>query len=202
MAGDHGPVHFLHSIFGVSQFVGKFAIVGEDHQAGAVLVEPTNGINALGDSRDQVNHLRPAAGVGTGRNISARFIDKQVHQLFALNALAINFNAVFQGNLGTQFFDGGVIHGDAALQDQFFARPARAKPGSRKDLLQPLRPRGCAGRFGSEWLLGTCTSGKLGAWCTTRPRSSGVTSRLSTAGAFAVIRGRPVGGGASGAGPV
>jgi hypothetical protein len=66
LAGDDDAVDLLDAEFGVRELVGELAVVGEEHQAGALLVEPAHRVSALGDLGKEVDDAWFAGRVVVG----------------------------------------------------------------------------------------------------------------------------------------
>src|SRR5262249_25505958 len=131
----------------VRQPVGQLAVVGQEHQAGALLVEPADGVDTLGDLRQQVDDPGLARGVAIGRNVALGLVDGVIDAPLGVDLLAVDGDLLLvRVDAGAQLADDLVVDGDAALEDQLLARPPRPDPGVREDLLEPLGPLGEAQR--------------------------------------------------------
>ncbi len=63
---DERTVHFLDTVTWMSQPIGQLAIVGQDHQPGAFLVESTDRVDAFGDLREEINDTGSSSRIGVG----------------------------------------------------------------------------------------------------------------------------------------
>ncbi len=142
-AGDGHPVKLLDAELGVGQLVGQFAIVGQEHQADAHLVEPPDGVDALGDLGQEVEDPGPARGVVVGRDVSLGLVDREVDRPLQMDLLAVHRHGLAGGvDFGPEFLDDLATDRHPPLEDQFLARPTGTDAGMGEDLLEPLRPRG------------------------------------------------------------
>jgi hypothetical protein len=89
-AGDDHSIELLDAVAGVSQLVGEFAVVGQEHQPDAHLVEPADGVDALGDLGEDVEHPGTARGIVVGRDVPLGLEDREVDRLLDLDPLAVD----------------------------------------------------------------------------------------------------------------
>ena len=112
LAGHLDEVGLLDAEARVHQPIGQVAVVGQQQQPLAVLVEPADGVDALADVRHQVDGQRPAGRVVIGAEVAARLVDQPVDRLFRVP-------------------DRLAIDGDALLARIDLACPARGRRGRR-----------------------------------------------------------------------
>ena len=117
---DGHAVDLVDVIARMHDLVGKFAVVGEDQQALAVLVEPADGIDARADVLDQLGDAFPVALVVHGRDEAARLVehDVAVLRLGRDDAPAADEYLILIGHLVAEHGDLAVDF-DLALQNQF-----------------------------------------------------------------------------------
>ena len=140
LSGDDDAVDLLDAELGVGELVGEFAVIGQEQEAHALLVETAHRVDALGDLGQEVDDAGFARGVVVRRDIAFRLVDREVDQPLALNSLAIDIDARLVGiDTGSEFADDLSVDRHAPLGDQFFASPARADSGVRQDFLEPFR---------------------------------------------------------------
>ena len=96
--------------------MGQVAVVGQEQQAFALLIEPAHGVNALIDVRHQIDGPRPAGGIVIGAQVAGRLVDKPVDGAFAVYLLAVDPDLL----VGPELRD-----------------PARAPPGRRERRARP-----------------------------------------------------------------
>ena len=141
-AGHDDPVELLDTEPGVGQFVGQFAIVGQEHEADAHLVEPTHGINPLSDLGHQVKDTRASRWVVVRGDIALRLVNREVDQALPLDLLTVHGDRdLGQINLGAKFTDDLAADADATLEDHLLAGATGADPGMRQDFLKSIRAR-------------------------------------------------------------
>jgi len=122
--GDDDAVQLLDAELGVRELVGEFAVVGHDHQPDAHLVEPADGVDPLGDFRQEVEDARPSRRVVVRRDVALGLIDGEVDQAFLLDLLAIDRDGdPPEVDLGPEFLDDLTADGHAPLEDQLLTSP-------------------------------------------------------------------------------
>lgn len=122
---DHHPIELFHAEFGMGQLVGQFAVIGQDHQAGGLFVEPSDRVDPLGDFGEQVDDLRFAGGIVVGRDIAFRLVHSEVNEPFLPDLLAVDGDRrAPRVDPRPEFFYHLAIHGDPALEDQLLTRSA------------------------------------------------------------------------------
>ena len=82
--------------------IGEIAVVGQQQQALAVLVESADGVDALADMRHQIDGERPAGRIVIGAQIAARLVDEPVDELFDVQRLAIDADGFAGFDLGAE----------------------------------------------------------------------------------------------------
>jgi hypothetical protein len=75
IAGHERAIELLNAVARVSEPVRELAIVGENHQSRAVLVQPAYGIHPLRYLGEKVDHTRPSRGIEIGRDITLGLVD-------------------------------------------------------------------------------------------------------------------------------
>jgi hypothetical protein len=146
LAGDDRLVHLLHAELRVRQAVGQLAVVGEDHEPDARLVEAADGEHALGDLGQEIDHAGPAGGVGIGRDVALGLADGEVDHPLGPDRLAVEGDFLrLRIDAGAQLADLLAIDRDTALEDQLLAGPPRAEAGVGEHLLEAGAGAGLAG---------------------------------------------------------
>ena len=82
LAGDLHEIGLSDAETRMHEPIGQIAVVGEQQQSFAVLVEPAHGVDPLGDLGHQVDGARPAGGVAVGAQVAARFVDEPIDAFF------------------------------------------------------------------------------------------------------------------------
>ena len=117
LAGHLDQIGLLDAEARMHEPIGQVAVVGQQQQALAVLVEPADGVDALADVRHQIDGPRPAAGIVVGAEVAARLVDQPVDELLAVQRLAIHAHGIAGFDLRAQLAD------DAAIRP----RPGRGR---------------------------------------------------------------------------
>jgi len=141
LAGDHDAVNLLDAEPRVGQPVREFTVVGQEHQPGALLVEPADRVNPLGDLGEDVDDQGLARRVAVGRDVAFGLVDGVVNVSFGVDLLAVERDLLAaRVDAGAEFADDLVVDRDPALEDEFLARPPRADAGVGQDLLKTFEP--------------------------------------------------------------
>jgi hypothetical protein len=123
----------------MGQLVGEVAVVGQEHETDAHLVEPADCVNALRDLRQEVEHPGTARGVVVGRDVALRLVDREIDRTLDLDFLTVDgHGGPGRVDLRAQFADHFAASGHPSLEDQVLASPARADSGMSQDLLEPF----------------------------------------------------------------
>lgn len=138
-------VNLLLAVGGVGELLGQVAVVGEEQQSHAVLVEPANRIDALrAGSLDQLHHRLVGVGVLHRGHISLGLVEHEVDLLLALYALAVEAHVVRRLHLAPQLRDHLPVDRDHARLDVVVGLAARAEARLRDEAVEanlaaPLR---------------------------------------------------------------
>ena len=122
----------------MGQAVGELAVIGHDHQAGAVLIQPADRIDPLGDLGEEIDDPGPARRVEVGGHVTLGLVDGEVDDLLKPDRFAIDGDPGLGVYPGAELADDLAIDGDTSLKDVFLAAAARAQTRLRQDLLKPL----------------------------------------------------------------
>ena len=132
-------VGLLDPVPRMSQAVGQLAVVGQNHQPHAVLIEPADRVDPLRHLGQQVDHPGPARGVVVGRDVALGLVHGIVDHLLEPDPFAVHGDGRTLGiDPRAELADDLAIDRDPALEDVFLALPARAQPRMRQDFLKPL----------------------------------------------------------------
>ncbi len=119
--------------------VREVAIVGQDQQPGARLVEPADGVDSFGNLGQQIDDASGARWVGVGRNVAFGLVDGIVHHRLEPDRLAVNRDPGLGGvDPSAKLADDLAVDGDPALEDELLAPAARAEAGMRQHFLEPI----------------------------------------------------------------
>jgi hypothetical protein len=126
----------------------QFAVVRQDNQAGAVLIEPADRVNPLGYLREQVDDTGPAGGIKIRGNVAPRFVDGVVHHRLEPDRLTVDRDSdTIRVDSRSELKDDFAIDGNATLEDQFLACAPRAETGVSQDFLNSLKLARCNPRI-------------------------------------------------------
>jgi len=142
---DLGQVLAPHAVARMRDAQGEVAVVGEDHQALGVVVQPTDREHLLADLvAEQVDDGPALLRVVGRRHHRLRLVEQQVAlRLLRLQPLAVDLDRVLRGVGRLAELGDAAVDRDAAVADQLLRVPARAHPGPGDDLLEPFRSHAC-----------------------------------------------------------
>ena len=69
-------VRLRHVVTGIGEPMAQAVVVGEDEEAGGVAVEAPDREHPLADVAEEVVHSRPPAGIGPGRDVADRLVER------------------------------------------------------------------------------------------------------------------------------
>ncbi len=152
--GDERTVHFFNAITRMSQPIRQLAVVGQDHQSGAFLVESTDRVNAFGNLCEEINNAGPARRVGAGRDVSFRLVDRVIHHGLTADRFTVDRDSCSIGiDPSAELADDLSIDCNATLPDQLLTASTRAKTGMRQHFLNAFKFSGAG--FGIRMRAGT-----------------------------------------------
>jgi hypothetical protein len=130
-------VGFLHAQGGTSQLVGKLAVVCDEQQPFAEVVEAPDRIESLPHLGEELHDGRPALRVTDGCDVPFGLVEHEVAEAFgALKQLSINTDVIACGiGLATEFSDRLAVHLHTALGNELFSVAAAGNAGLGEDLL-------------------------------------------------------------------
>jgi hypothetical protein len=138
IAPDPDKVSLGHFIPRVHQLVCQLAIIGEDNKAGGIGIEPADTEDALA-ARDKIYSPFPALRVTVGANHALWLIQKKIDLLFGANLFTVDGDDIFFGvNEDRQRIYYMRVHGNSAVEYQFFALSARVDTGGSQNFLESL----------------------------------------------------------------
>src|SRR5262245_48555005 len=89
-ASDEREIRFLDAEAGMHQPMREIAVVGEEQQTFAVLVESADRVNTLGDLRHEIERQRSARGIVVCAQDAARLVDEPIDELLGAYGLAVD----------------------------------------------------------------------------------------------------------------
>ena len=89
----------------------QVAVVGQEEQSLAGLIQPADRVDALRNMRHQVEYQGPMGGIAVGTEIATGLVDEPVHGPLAADGLAIDRD-VLGGriDLGAELADHAAVH--------------------------------------------------------------------------------------------
>jgi len=137
---DFDEIFFGDVRAGFGEFLSEGAVVGEEEEAFAGVVEPTDGIDAFGERAEELHHGGAAFGVADGGDVAFGFVEHEIEEaLGGLDGLAVDADGVRVGiGFGAEFGDDLAVEGDAAGGDDFFGFAAGGDAGGGEDFLEAL----------------------------------------------------------------
>ena len=117
---------------------GEFAIVREEDQTGGGVFEIADGIDALGESAQEIAKRFAAFGISEAGNNFGRFVEEQIDfaLLLSCDLLSGHFDFVGGGiGFGAEFSDSFAVHADLSGTDELFGVAAGSDAGPSDDFL-------------------------------------------------------------------
>ena len=138
VAVDLHHVGLLDVAGGGSDAMRELAVIGEQQQAFAGVVETANREDAFLHATQQMHDGLAAFGVGDGGDHFARLVQRDVDQLLgSLQQLAVHFDVVAgQVGFGAELGEDLPVDADASGLDQFFGFAAAGDTSLRQDFLE------------------------------------------------------------------
>ena len=144
LTADLDQISLLDARGGFRELIGEVAVVSDQQQALAQVVQPADRIEALAQFREELHHCRPLLRITDCSDESPRLVEHEVAQAFRpLQQLAVDADVVAGGiGLGAEFRDDLAIHLHAAFGNQVLGMTAAGDSGLRQDLLQAFKLAG------------------------------------------------------------
>jgi len=119
---------------------GEIAIVGEKNEAGIGVVEGADGINALGETAEEIAKGAAAFGIGEGGDDFGRFVEEEIDVIFfGFDEAAGGFDLVFGGiGFGAELGDDLAVYADLAGEDELLGVAARGDARVGDDFLEAV----------------------------------------------------------------
>jgi hypothetical protein len=138
-AFDGGDVGFGDAVAGVGQEVGEASVVGDDDEAGGILVEPADGKEAVWSLGDEIGDAGGAVFGAGGGDVSAGLVDEVVDELFGLDGPSVAGDLVAVGvEAEAELGDDASVDADAAFEDDLLAVAAASDAGGGEELMESL----------------------------------------------------------------
>jgi hypothetical protein len=128
--GDQSSVELLDAVTRMSQPIRQLAIVRQDHQPCAFLVESTDRIDTLRNLREEIDNARSSCWIDVRRNIAFGLVDRVIDHRLDANRFAIHCDSSFiRVDSRTELADDLPVDGNSTLLDQDFTATPRANSG-------------------------------------------------------------------------
>jgi hypothetical protein len=138
-ARNQRAIDLLDAVTRMCQLVRQLAVVGQNQEAGAILVEATDRVDSLGNFGQKINNAWAPRGIKGCRHMSFGFIDGIINLCFEADWLAVHRDASDAGvDPGAKLANGLAVDEDATLKDQLLASTPRSQSGVRQDFLKTL----------------------------------------------------------------
>src|SRR5688500_9496545 len=123
----------------VGQACGKVAVVAEEQQAFAVVVEPPDWIDVLAHALQEIDDGLPPLRIRSGRDDARRFVQQDVSlALRRAKTPAVHADVISRWiRLDPHLADRVAVDGNAAFLDQLLSSASRSYSGLGKQFLQP-----------------------------------------------------------------
>ena len=185
--GDDHAVDLLDPEPRVGQAVGKLAVVGQQHQAGALFVESPDGVDPLRNLREQIDDLGLARRVAVRTDIALGLIHGEINVPLLVNPLPVHRDLLRpRVNPDAKFSNDLVVHRDPALEDHFLTPSTRPDPRMGEDFLEALlavrHPLGLSGRSDARTMARSGRRPWTGRELAVGPSTSRRTLRAARAG--------------------
>lgn len=137
IASDLDFVHSADAVTWVGQFVGQFAVVGDQQQAFAVFIETTDSEKTLRFILEQIDDAWTVIRVVVCAENALGLIEQVVRATLEFQDFAIVFDRLSARiNFHADISDLNAIHRDAAFEDDLFTFASRAQTGSGEVTLE------------------------------------------------------------------
>src|SRR5581483_7957726 len=117
----------------------KLAIIRQNQQPFAFLVETSDVKNARPASRQQIENRAALMRVSSGAEITARLVDQDVEKLFGDRALAVHLHKIVVADFGGEICANLAVDRDTGGADEFFTAATRAEAGGGEVTIETHR---------------------------------------------------------------
>jgi hypothetical protein len=137
-AADFDEIFFGNVGAGFGEFLGEGAVVGEEEEAFAGVVEAAYGIDAFGERAEELHYGGAAFGIADSGDVAFGFVEHEVEEALGwLDGFAVDADGVGVGiGFGAEFGDDLAVEGDAAGGDDFLGFAAGGDAGGGEDFLE------------------------------------------------------------------
>jgi len=143
-SGDEDVVDAAHPVTGMRQPERERPVVREEQEPLGIVVEPSDGMEAHSELRDQIEHPWPAARVLSSGEVSARLVEEDIALGLSLRQPApVDLDAVLLGvGVRSELDHWHTVDVDPSLDDEPFGSPARRDASLGQELVEPDRRHG------------------------------------------------------------
>lgn len=137
-AVDFDEIFFGDVRAGFGELLGESAVVGEEEEAFAGVIEAADGIDAFGERAEELHDGRAAFGIADSGDVAFGFVQHEIYRaLGGLDGFAVNSDGVrVRISFGAEFGDDLAVEGDSAGGDDFFGFAAGGDAGGGEDFLE------------------------------------------------------------------
>ena len=138
-AGHLDKIRLLDAEAGMEQAVAEVAIVGQEEQALACLIEPADGVNPQAGLRHQIRGEGPACRVVVRAQVAARLVDEPVNKSLGMDRLAVDGDTLLvRIDARAQFADHLAVDRHATGANQLVTVTPRADAGMGQEFVEAL----------------------------------------------------------------
>jgi len=136
-AADFHQIFFGDVGAGFGEFLGEGAVVGEEEEAFAGVVEAAHGIDTFRERAEKLHDGGAAFGIADGGDVAFGLVEHEINRaLSGLDGFAVDGDGIGVGiGFGAEFGDDLAVEGDAAGGDDFFGFAAGGDAGGGEDFL-------------------------------------------------------------------
>jgi hypothetical protein len=140
LAADFDQVGFFYTGGGAGELVGEFAVIGDEEEAFAQVIEAADWVETLTCFGEELHDGGPAFRVADSGDVTLGLVEHEVTlALGAVNELAVNADVIAMCvGFAAEFGDDLAIDLNAALSDEFFGVTSAGDAGLSEDLLEAL----------------------------------------------------------------
>ena len=146
LIADPRQIGLVHLHGGMQHPFGQVAVVGEQQQPLAVVVQPPHRVQPDGIIPETIQHCGASLRVADGRYLASGLVIYDIMLFhFGPDALPVHADDLIVLHLHAHFRNFLTVYRDVALGDQLFRRPAGSHSAGGQILLQPHGVPPCAG---------------------------------------------------------
>lgn len=138
IAADFNQISFGHVFFGMHNFLGPLAVIGQQQETFGVPIQSTDWKQSNRKTLDVVFDGGTTHGIFHGGQHATRFVEHGVDRFgFRPDQLSIHENFVFFGiDFDAEFVDFFPVDGDVSILDEFVRISSRSQSAFREDFVK------------------------------------------------------------------